>query len=465
MYLARFEADAGEWLQGVAAIPVTPPPDARPGWWSELESVVRDATLIDGMSVSRRVSLGGDGLLRQLVMVLARSEHEPEIRRLLARLTRLEAAVSGSVALPGARDEHDAWVADVPDLRWSTTAESFAAGGIPLGLDFRVGPSLDRLIVAAEAHGALFAYQVNLRALRPEPEESRAARRGVLALSGQPGARPDLVEWQERMARGLLSANVLVEEFVAIDSEAGAATLSRLIGDAYRARLGAIAPIRPEVRFVAGGFDEGLHLGLHTHDLHALHGLELGGVAAGPGERDALVRWRPASLPSTVFGGGALAGLDDQPTGSAPAGLPPPIAGEGPYLFVSYKREDLPRIAPTLQRLAGSGVRLWYDRGIPGGTEWDAVIEEHLTGCELVLLFASGAAVRSKYVRREVKFADAIDTPIICVMLEEADLVQGMRMLLTQYQMLDARAGDFDDRLMASIRHTLARSPTPALPR
>ena len=84
MYLARFEAEAGEWLQGVAAMPVTPPPESRPGWWSELESVVRDATLVDGMSVSRRVSLGGDGLLRQLVMVLARSEHEPEIRRLLA---------------------------------------------------------------------------------------------------------------------------------------------------------------------------------------------------------------------------------------------------------------------------------------------------------------------------------------------------------------------------------------------
>jgi hypothetical protein len=465
MYLARFEADAGDWLQGVAALPVTPPPASHPGWWSELERVLRDATLIDGVSVSRRISLGGHGLLRQLVMLLARAEHEAEIRRLLAGLTRLEAAASGSVVLPATRDEHDAWVADVPDLRWSSMSESFAAGGIPLGLDFRVAPSLEPLLVAAKADGARFAYQMILRAIRPDPEESRAARRGVLALSDQPGARTALVEWQEGMARGLLSANVLVEELVAIDSADGAATQSRLLADAYRARLGAIAPMRPEVRFVAGGFEEGLHLGLHAHDLHPLHGLELGGAAAGPGERDTLVRWRPISLPAPMFGGGVPAGPDDQPARPVPAGFPPPFTGEGPYLFVSYKREDLPRIAPTLQRLGASGVRLWYDRGIPGGTEWDAVIEEHLAGCQLVLLFASRAAVQSKYVRREVKFADAIDRPILCVLLEEPDLAQGMRMLLTQYQMLDARTADFDERLLDSIRHSFATPPTPSLPR
>jgi hypothetical protein len=68
-----------------------------------------------------------------------------------------------------------------------------------------------------------------------------------------------------------------------------------------------------------------------------------------------------------------------------------------------------------------------------------------------VLLFASRAAIESKYVRREVKFADALDTPIVTVLLEEASLSYGLRMLLTQYQMIDARATDFPTQLARAL--------------
>ena len=101
--------------------------------------------------------------------------------------------------------------------------------------------------------------------------------------------------------------------------------------------------------------------------------------------------------------------------------------------------------------MADAGISIWYDRGIPGGAEWDAVIEERLLSCRCVLLFASTAAVDSKYVRREVKFADALDTPVLSVLLEDTTFRHGMQMLLTQYQMLDARSPDFDTRLRQSL--------------
>jgi hypothetical protein len=137
------------------------------------------------------------------------------------------------------------------------------------------------------------------------------------------------------------------------------------------------------------------------------------------------------------------------------AGLPAPCDTLEDFVFVSYKREDLARIAPILRGITEGGLPIWYDRGIPGGAEWDAIIEEHLTGCRCVLLFASPAAIASKYVRREVKFADALDTPILCVLLDPTPLTDGMGMLLSQYQMLDARAADFPTQMRRALDHLI----------
>jgi hypothetical protein len=70
-----------------------------------------------------------------------------------------------------------------------------------------------------------------------------------------------------------------------------------------------------------------------------------------------------------------------------------------------------------------------------------------------VLLFISPSSISSKYVRREAKFADTLGKPIISVILEEANLSHGMRMLLTQYQMLNTAAADFEYQLFRALQH------------
>jgi hypothetical protein len=89
--------------------------------------------------------------------------------------------------------------------------------------------------------------------------------------------------------------------------------------------------------------------------------------------------------------------------------------------------------------LSRLGYRIWYDKGIPGGAEWDALIEERIQRCAVVVLFLSQAAVQSKFVRREVKFADSLDKSIVAIRLDR-DIVasNGMAMLLQQYQAIDA---------------------------
>jgi amino acid transporter len=66
----------------------------------------------------------------------------------------------------------------------------------------------------------------------------------------------------------------------------------------------------------------------------------------------------------------------DQPSKTNPE-LWPDVAittkSEG-FLFVCYKREDMSRIKPILLSLCGWKCEVWYDKGIPGGAEWDAAV-------------------------------------------------------------------------------------------
>ncbi|HEX6596408.1 MAG TPA: toll/interleukin-1 receptor domain-containing protein, partial [Acidimicrobiales bacterium] len=125
------------------------------------------------------------------------------------------------------------------------------------------------------------------------------------------------------------------------------------------------------------------------------------------------------------------------PDGEPPAAdLPPPYEGGGRYLFVSYRHTDLDAIVPVLRSLQDEGWNLWYDRGIPGGSEWNAVLEERLASSHALLLFLSQAAVASKYVRREILFADSIDKPIVGVQLGEVRLEHGLGLMLGHCQLL-----------------------------
>ena len=68
-------------------------------------------------------------------------------------------------------------------------------------------------------------------------------------------------------------------------------------------------------------------------------------------------------------------------------------------------------------------------------------------------MFVSHAAVRSKYVRREVKFADVLNKPIIPVRLEpDVELRDGMDMLLNQYQTVNAFASSEGHEVDRALR-------------
>jgi hypothetical protein len=85
-------------------------------------------------------------------------------------------------------------------------------------------------------------------------------------------------------------------------------------------------------------------------------------------------------------------------------------------VFVSYARADagtVDVVTPILQR---HGIKIWRDvEGIAGGAKWRDSIAKALTKSAAVLLLMSKDSFGSKWVRRELEFADGKDLPIVPV--------------------------------------------------
>jgi len=115
-----------------------------------------------------------------------------------------------------------------------------------------------------------------------------------------------------------------------------------------------------------------------------------------------------------------------------------PTAYEGaePYIFVSYAHKNSDDVLRILSAMQENGFRLWFDQGIEAGTEWPEYIEEHLVGCERVLVFLSNAAVASVNCRNEINLALALKKEVLIVYLEETTLRHGLLLQLSSVQAL-----------------------------
>jgi hypothetical protein len=129
----------------------------------------------------------------------------------------------------------------------------------------------------------------------------------------------------------------------------------------------------------------------------------------------------------------------------------PPFEGTGEYIFVSYKREDMPRVARLLHSIIGLGHKIWYDSGIPGGENWKKLIAIKLRSCKSLVVFVSKASAESDWVRNEVSYAHDKRKPILGIKLEEAELEDELDLILSRTQIISARSRDFSDQLKRAL--------------
>lgn len=96
----------------------------------------------------------------------------------------------------------------------------------------------------------------------------------------------------------------------------------------------------------------------------------------------------------------------------------PPYNGNDSYGFISYKSEEEKRIRPYASSFYKSGLRLWYDDGIPLGSKWDEIISERINDSLLVILFVSEKIFYSEEIKKEFRVAKLCNIPIIPIFLE-----------------------------------------------
>jgi len=455
MYLASFRTPEEAILQGMVRLPGLSrvPEGVRLQWWKNYAQLIQGIPAVGGAGASLRITLDPGVSLRWALFASASEARSVQLRRFLAPFTRLETLVTGSATLPLSRENYDVVADDIPLLRCRIATPSFRAGGARLACDFRATPLLDSLLAEADAYGYRLGYHVNVRFVEINRERIRAARKNALEVRDLPGVPRSLVMMQQRLADQLLHASAVCEEYLAVDASPAVQWLREALQRNFQQQFEALRFEAGSWKFIEAGYEEELACAAFTTS-DELPADELCATAIQDSQITRLLAWRPSDDLADRFAAPRQADAPETHEPAIfPANLPPAYGGDEPYVFVSYKRADLDRITPAMRYLQGRGYKLWYDRGIRGGDDWNAILEERLTSCCALLLFLSQVAIDSKHVRREVLFADSIDKRIISVRLEPTQLRYGMGLLLPRYQMLDQSAADFLEQLARALNH------------
>ena len=78
-------------------------------------------------------------------------------------------------------------------------------------------------------------------------------------------------------------------------------------------------------------------------------------------------------------------------------------------VFISYKREDRPRVKALRDTLIAEGLSVWWDVGIEGGSLWRRSIQEQLetASCVIVVWSEMSISPKAEFVHDEASFAKA----------------------------------------------------------
>jgi hypothetical protein len=108
-------------------------------------------------------------------------------------------------------------------------------------------------------------------------------------------------------------------------------------------------------------------------------------------------------------------------------------------VFISYKREERPRVLQVAAALERLGLSVWFDARIPSGSSFDEVIVKELDRAQAVLACWSPRSIKSKYVKGEASYADTLKSrhnpdvsKLITCFIEPAKLPPPFNMMQTE---------------------------------
>ena len=409
---------------------------------------------------------------------------EAALRLAMAAFMRLESMDGAMVATPMSVEDYEtAFMA--PDDGWLTfdrrPAETSAGGQVFSGMSLFT--CLGDLFAKAMTLGHTVDYQAALMPLKPSPDLMRDVMKAAAFLARETAAPRTLVERQNAISRDLGSARVLVEEAVRIDADGHGWLEDYLAAEATRAlplaAADTAAGVLPLDEERASAFAYGVHPDVLIGDAGTADALELVDGFMAPAAAAERLRcepfWRtagydalqPLETPITALFSALQSRSGPAPGTAAPGHAPAGGNGSGgngsggPFMFVSYAHKDRIHIDPILAALAGDGVRLWIDSEIAVGEEWDTRLETQLTTCSGLIAFVSDDYAASKHCRRELKFADALDKPILASSFGTAPLTGGLGYIFASLQFVAGSKADVASALIRAIRQRVPEVTTP----
>ena len=99
---------------------------------------------------------------------------------------------------------------------------------------------------------------------------------------------------------------------------------------------------------------------------------------------------------------------------------------EGHDIFLSYASEDLERVRPLIRALEQRGWRVWWDRTLLPGEDYEEVIEQAIAAARCVIVVWSHASVDSGWVRAEADEGRRL-RKLVPVMLDEVRIPLSFR--------------------------------------
>jgi len=138
------------------------------------------------------------------------------------------------------------------------------------------------------------------------------------------------------------------------------------------------------------------------------------------------------------------------------------MTGAATDVFISYARENRSVARQLAEALGSAGLRVWWDRDLPAGSEFSEVIETQLQSARVVIVLWTADSVRSGFVRDESSRALRAGK-LLPVRLEEVDLPLGFGQIHT-LDLLDWD-GDSEDEafqnLLIEVRRLQGTTPQP----
>lgn len=420
--LARLEIAAG---RGALA----PGPETTAGWAASFAT--------PGWTVAKRLWLRADGVCEVLCQVLAPAADQASVRACLESLGH------GPWRQPASDEEFERWLTAVGPWQALVRPARYRAGERWLACPFRTADLWPRLAAAAQHSRQAVGYQTNLYACQPGVPVLREVALNHVRLQAQAGVPSRLLELQDRLQARSRRSRWLAEEILMLGTPTLAAAVQRDVDRLFRCAYEDMGD-GPQLDFAEGGLQDNLALAC-DYDQH---------WAQDPGTLAA----QAMDLEAAVANLDLHADLDALPTlPAAQPGHGPASAGaaSAPYVFISYAHLDVVDMRRVRNWLEQAGIPTWVDEHLQGGEEWDAVLEDRIRHCAVLLVLMSPAAAQSRFVRRELRFADACGRQLLCFWLREATLVDGMAMLLQPLQWIEAQAEGAAEHLVRAAQRWL----------